>query len=127
MGSVNCLRAACHTGHVDKQQAVFFLLRVSTEVAQSGLALRCFSANKSRFKLVVFDKKGSVRYLVSAPTYSCKFNCLHYGMHSVCNGINALTAVVLPMCCNCEGHSCFSNTACCPHCVIDLKAVKLEI
>jgi hypothetical protein len=76
---------------VDKQQAVFFLLRVSTEVAQAGLALRCFSANKSRFKLVVFDKKGSVRYLVSAPTYNYMFNHDWYEMHVGRRGFDALS------------------------------------
>lgn len=40
-------------GTVEKQQSVFFLLRVTEEIARSGLVLRCTSTNKSRFKLVV--------------------------------------------------------------------------
>lgn len=40
-------------GTVEKQQSVFFLLRVTEQIARSGLVLRCTSTNKSRFKLVV--------------------------------------------------------------------------
>ncbi|KAG5192825.1 heat shock protein 40 like protein/ DnaJ domain-containing protein [Tribonema minus] len=51
-----------YSGNVNRQQGAFFFLRVSAEVADMGLALRCASHNKSRFKLVVFDAKGGVRY-----------------------------------------------------------------
>lgn len=32
---------------------VFFTIRVTEEIAKDGLALRCMSPNKSRFKLIV--------------------------------------------------------------------------
>lgn len=38
---------------MEKQQSMFFMLRVSQEVARDGLVIRCISNNKSRFKLVV--------------------------------------------------------------------------
>ncbi|CAM9582401.1 unnamed protein product [Discosporangium mesarthrocarpum] len=51
-----------YKGTVEKQQSVFFFLRLSNEVARDGLIIRCNSPNKSRFKLVVFDKEGKARY-----------------------------------------------------------------
>lgn len=40
-------------GTVEKQAMVYFTVRVTEEIAKDGLALRCMSPNKSRFKLVV--------------------------------------------------------------------------
>ncbi|CAM9287875.1 unnamed protein product [Phaeothamnion confervicola] len=51
-----------YKGSVERQQAIFFLLRVPPEVADGGLILRCRSPNKSRFKLILFDQRGGVRY-----------------------------------------------------------------
>jgi len=51
-----------YSGSVNRQQGLFFLIRISREVSELGLALKCSSSNKSRFKLVVFDQKGGVRY-----------------------------------------------------------------
>lgn len=45
--------AIIRQGSVDKQQSVFFMLKVSETVAKDGMVLRCISTNKSRFKLVV--------------------------------------------------------------------------
>lgn len=51
-----------YRGSVDRQQGQFFMLRVAVEVAESGLVLVCQSNNKSRFKVVIFDEKGGVRF-----------------------------------------------------------------
>ncbi|CAM9442827.1 unnamed protein product [Chrysoparadoxa australica] len=52
-----------YKGTVEKQQSVFFLLKVPTEVAKDGVMLRCKSQNKSRFKLVIFDQNGAVMHV----------------------------------------------------------------
>jgi len=36
---------------------------VSPEEAQEGIIITCSSSNRSRFKLVLFDSAGSVRYV----------------------------------------------------------------
>eukprot|EP00638_Chattonella_subsalsa_P006615 CAMPEP_0117751268 /NCGR_PEP_ID=MMETSP0947-20121206/10871_1 /TAXON_ID=44440 /ORGANISM="Chattonella subsalsa, Strain CCMP2191" /LENGTH=385 /DNA_ID=CAMNT_0005569611 /DNA_START=87 /DNA_END=1244 /DNA_ORIENTATION=- len=52
-----------YTGVVERQQSEFFLVNLTEEVLnQGGLILKCTSSNKSRFKLVIFDSQGSVRY-----------------------------------------------------------------
>jgi len=51
-----------YTGVVERQQSRFFWIHIPQEILQQGLILRCTSSNKSRFKLVIFDSNGAVRY-----------------------------------------------------------------
>ncbi|CAM9871074.1 unnamed protein product, partial [Ascophyllum nodosum] len=51
-----------YKGTVEKQQSVFFMVEVDEKVSKNGLVLRCTSTNKSRFKLVLFDSAGKVRF-----------------------------------------------------------------
>mmetsp|Transcript_15124 Transcript_15124/g.23635 ORF Transcript_15124/g.23635 Transcript_15124/m.23635 type:complete len:397 (-) Transcript_15124:209-1399(-) len=55
-----------YTGVVERQQSAFFHLQIPPEMLAGpqgqGLILKCTSSNRSRFKLVVFDSQGSVRY-----------------------------------------------------------------
>lgn len=51
-----------HTDKVERQQSQFYLLEVSQEMCDQGFFIRCRSADKSTFKLIIFDEHGGVRY-----------------------------------------------------------------
>lgn len=67
---------------MEKQQSVFFMLSVPEEKIKDGLVIRCTSANKSRFKLVVSSglleqtPEIPVGGIVPAPCFSSYFRAL---------------------------------------------------
>lgn len=62
------------SGKTERQEGVFYRLRLTEAEAANGVIISCCSANKSRFKLVCFDPSGGVRYVQeSALTGDKKF------------------------------------------------------
>jgi hypothetical protein len=47
---------------VERQNAAFYRISVEEKHCQTGFFLACKSSNKSKFKLILFDKEGAVIY-----------------------------------------------------------------
>mmetsp|Transcript_15467 Transcript_15467/g.22758 ORF Transcript_15467/g.22758 Transcript_15467/m.22758 type:complete len:387 (-) Transcript_15467:224-1384(-) len=61
-----------YNGSVERQQAIFFRLNVTEQQSKDGIVMMCTSSNKSRFKLVLFDNQGSVRFQDESSAYGKK-------------------------------------------------------
>jgi hypothetical protein len=49
-------------GKVDRQAGAFYRLTVDPQRAENGFLVNCRSHNRGKFKLILFDKEGSVLY-----------------------------------------------------------------
>jgi hypothetical protein len=49
-------------GKVDRQSGAFYRLTVDIQRAESGFLINCRSHSRGKFKLILFDKEGSVLY-----------------------------------------------------------------
>ncbi|RHY27034.1 hypothetical protein DYB32_007099 [Aphanomyces invadans] len=55
-------------GKVDKQEGHFFRVSITDRIVESGFVMTCRSIAKSKFKLILFDKDGSVRCVQESET-----------------------------------------------------------
>ncbi|ETV90652.1 hypothetical protein H310_14609 [Aphanomyces invadans] len=55
-------------GKVDKQEGHFFRVSITERIVESGFVMTCRSIAKSKFKLILFDKDGSVRCVQESET-----------------------------------------------------------
>ncbi|RHY99196.1 hypothetical protein DYB37_010348 [Aphanomyces astaci] len=56
------------SGKVDKQEGHFFRVAITERMVESGFVMTCRSIAKNKFKLILFDKDGSVRSVQESDT-----------------------------------------------------------
>ncbi|RQM21260.1 hypothetical protein B5M09_003724 [Aphanomyces astaci] len=56
------------SGKVDKQEGHFFRVAITDRIVESGFVMTCRSIAKNKFKLILFDKDGSVRSVQESDT-----------------------------------------------------------
>jgi hypothetical protein len=77
-------------GKVDRQTAAFFRMTVDERQAKNGVVVSCRSSNKGKFKLLVFDRHGSIVHhedskqsilggITEATLYFTSFDTYHLG------------------------------------------------